>query len=203
MRALAVFVLSSAAVQAPTVKGMFYDPGDLGPSPMTDSVTGLRSIHYAQRFLHCGIHYWLETPDGTRLSVAKARTVRGPFTLHIRNNFGSGFLTVWDVSGEGRQLTPMDDRFSGGGRWSGYLMSDAVYRVPGNFEFSAPPAPHLVIVWARSQTEVSGSLRGAQERLKERPFASETDDSTPGEIGTYVMNPGTGFVVSHIDFAVR
>ena len=74
--------------------------------------------------------------------------VPGRFTVHLRNNIGDGFLTVWDVS-QGRELTPRDERFSGGGRWSGYFMSDEVYVVPGTFEFSAgQAATHLVIVWA-------------------------------------------------------
>src|SRR5688572_19008796 len=154
----------------PSAKSMFYDPGGVG----------------------CGIHFWLETEQGTRLSERAAARTPGKYTLHLRNNIGAGFLTVWDVT-SGRELTPKDERFSGGGRWSGYPMKDRSYLVPGTFEFAeGKAATHLVIVWARSQTEVAHTAPDALARLKEMPLwmpiVLEVDDSTPGEIGTYVMN---------------
>ena len=53
-------------------------------------------------------------------------------------------------------------------------------------------APHLIIVLARSQTEVPRDAAHARVRLVEIPKffnnITETDDSTVGEIGTYVMS---------------
>jgi hypothetical protein len=190
----------------PGAKVMFYDPGDLGVLPADQPAGVLRPVRYVDRALHCGIHYWLQTVDGTRMTERMARSATGPFTVHLRNNVGSGFLTVWNVSTE-RQLTPLDPdpRINGGGRWSGFQMSDAVYDVPGTFAFSNDDsATRLIIVWARSQTEVAASAAHARKRLIDMPawmpIVSETDDATPGEIGTYVMNRTDAGVAAEILF---
>jgi hypothetical protein len=191
----------------PAAKDMFYDPGDLGLLPITEARPSLRPIRYTDAFLRCGIHYWLEAEDGTRVTERTAMGMPGRFTLHIRNNIGGGFLTVWDVTQE-RELTPRDDRVGGGGRWSGHLMSDAVYRVPGAFEFSkGESATHLVVVWARSQSEVAHSAERARARVKEMPawmrIVREVDESTPGEVGTYVVNRRDGGLVAQIVFRAQ
>ena len=204
----ALFVIAWLSSQpVPAAKGMFYDPGDLGLLPVADPRSSLRPVRYAEAFSHCGVHYWLEAEDGTRVTERRAIGMPGTFTLHIRNNIGGGFLTVWDVTQE-RELTPRDERVSGGGRWSGYLMSDAVYRVPGAFEFSkGESATHLVVVWARSQSEVAHSAERARARVKEMPawmsIVKEVDDSTPGEVGTYVVNRRDGGVVAEIVFRAQ
>jgi hypothetical protein len=204
----ALFVITWLWSQpVPAAKDMFYDPGDLGLVSAAEPRPPLRPIRYTDAFLRCGIHYWLETEDGTRVTESTAMEMPGRFTLHIRNNIGGGFLTVWDVT-QGRELTPRDDRVSGGGRWSGYLMSDAVYRVPGAFEFSkGESATHLVLVWARSQSEVAHSAARARARVKEMnawmPIVREIDDSTRGEVGTYVVNRRDGGVVAEIVFRAR
>jgi hypothetical protein len=170
----------------PGAKQMFYDPG--------------------VPFYHCGIHYWLETEGGVKVTTEQARVMPGSFTIHLRNNIGGGFLTVWELS-EGRELTPKDDRWSGGGRWSGIVMSDAVYTVPGTFEFRADAPKHVVIVWARSQSEVAHSATRARERLIDMPawmpIVSETESVTPGEIGTYVVNRLDAGVSTEIVFQSR
>jgi len=190
-----------------SAKAMFYDPGDLGLLPAGESGRPVRPVRFAEAYLHCGIHYWLETANGTRVTERAAMGIPGRFTVHLRNNIGGGFLTVWDVS-QGRELTPKDERFSGGGRRSGYLMSDRVYVVPGTFEFSAgESATHLVIVWARSQTEVAHSAHDARARVTEMtasmPIVREVDEATPGEIGTYVVNRTDAGVVTEIVFRSR
>jgi hypothetical protein len=193
---------------APGAKAMFYDPGDRGAPPATQSASRLRPINFARPFLHCGIHYWLETERGIPVTERAASATSGKFTVHLRNNVGHGFLTVWDVNGEGRELTPMAERWSGGGRWSGYAMSDEVYAVPGVFEFTpSESSTHLVIVWARSQTEVAHSAARARERVKDMtawmPIIRESEESTPGEIGTYVVNRTDAGVVAEIVFRSR
>lgn len=204
----ALFAIAGLASQPLLpAKAMFYDPGDMGLLPAGESRRPLRPVRFAETYLHCGIHYWLEAENATRLTERAAMGRPGRFTVHLRNNIGGGFLTVWDVS-QGRELTPRDERFSGGGRWSGYLMSDEVYVVPGTFEFSAGESPtHLVIVWARSQTEVAHSAHRARARVKEMtasmPIVREVDESTPGEIGTYVVNRTGAGVVAEIVFRSR
>jgi len=208
--ALILAILLSAAgprTQSPSAKVMFYDPGDLGSTPSTPALAGLRPVRFAQPFLHCGIHYWLETSDGAPVTEGAASRMRGRFTLHIRNNIGSGFLTVWDVSGTGRELTPKD------GQWSGYRMTDAVYVLPGQFEFTAGDGgADLVIVWARSQTEVAYTAARARARVgemsgwmrdREPLIVRETEDMRAGEVGTYVVNRSDAGVVAEIVFRSR
>ena len=205
---VAVGLAASLSPQTlPGAKQMFYDPGDLGLRPVVEPRPPLRPIRFARPFYHCGIHYWLQTEDGTPVTENRARSMPGEFTLHLRNNIASGFLTVWELS-EGRELTPKDDRWSGGGRWSGIVMTEQVYIVPGVFEFrSGDAAKHVVIVWARSQTEVAHSAARARARVKEMPawmsIVSELDESTPGEIGTYVVNRDDAGVVAEIVFRSR
>jgi hypothetical protein len=130
--------------------------------------------------------------------------MRGRFTLHIRNNICHGFLTVWDVSATGRELTPKD------GQRSGYHMTEAVYVVPGQFEFTAgDSAADLVIVWARSQTEVAHTAERARARVGEMSgwvsngqplIVRETEETMAGEVGTYVENRLDAGVVAEIVF---
>ena len=84
-------------------------------------------------------------------------------------------------------------------------MSDAVYDVPGTFTFSShESATRVIIVWARSQTEIAGNAADAQQRLIDMPawmpIVREIDDTTPGEIGTYVMNRTNAGVAAEILF---
>jgi hypothetical protein len=189
----------------PAAKAMFYDPGGRGDLRPVVQTSRLRPIDFAQPFFHCGIHYWLETAAGVPVTERAARGMPGRFSLHLRNNIGGGFLTVWDVSGEGRELTPKDARSSGGGKWSGYRMSDAVYVVPGTFEFTNGDSPtHLVIVWARSQSEVAHTAARARERVTDMPawmpIVRESEETIRGEIGTYVVNRTDAGVVAEIVF---
>jgi hypothetical protein len=189
-------------------KAMFYDPGRLGTWGVNKSPgSRLRPIDFARPFFHCGIHYWLENESGTAFTENAARDRPGRFTLHLRNNIGGGWLTVWDVDGAGRELTPKE------GRYSGYLMSQHEYVVPGVFQFGGGnSAKRLVIVWARSQTEVAHSADDARKRVKQMSglkrdgvllynILRETDESTPGEVGTYVVNSECGGVF--VDLVLR
>lgn len=175
----------------PSAKAMFYDSANPGCG--------------------CGIHYWLQNERGTPVTERAASGLTGRFTLHIRTNIRAGFLTVWDISGPGRQLTPMDpdQRVNAGGRLSGIRIrtSEDIYVVPGNFEFNGGDSPtHLVINWARSQSEVAHSVDRARARPKEMsswPIVREVDESTPGQIGTYVINRQDAGVFAEIVFRSR
>ncbi len=204
---VALALTGTLAMQAPPgAKQMFYNPGGTGVGHVTRPTSQLRPVRFAELFYHCGIHYWLQTEDGVKVTAEQARSMSGRFTIHLRNNVGHGFLTVWELSEE-KQLTPLDDRWSGGGRWSGIAMTDAVYTVPGSFEFRADNPKHVVIVWARSQTEVAHSAVRARARLIEMPkwmpIVVETEEVIPNEIGTYVVNRTDAGVATEIVFRSR
>src|SRR5688572_24504243 len=185
----AALILSGLIGQGPrSAKAIFYDAGRLGAPPPAPPGLKLRPIAVAPHEVNgggrlpCGMHYWLEDADGTPVSWSAARMKRGKYSLHLRhNNYAPGFLSIWDVSGEGREVTPRSyPRFSGH-----RLVGDSEYRVPGEFEFSDnAAAPHLILVWVRSQTEVPRDAAHARKRLLDIPVyfdnAGERDDSTPG-----------------------
>ena len=180
-------------------KTMFYDPGDARAAVVEASAAvpaRLRPIIYAQPFPaygHVGIHYWFEDDSGHIFTENGAPDVRGPFMLHIRNNVGGGFLTVWSMNGDGAELTPRADR------WAGHRMTTETFVVPTKLQFlPGEQNLRLIVVFARSQTEMADSVEGARNRLLDLSLRvgrdrlpqiiRETDDTTSGEIGTYVVN---------------
>ena len=71
--------------------------------------------------------------------------------------------------------------------------------VPGTVRFvPGEQATRLIVVFGRSQTEMAASAERAQQRLSDLgnrlgndggpQIVRESDDETPGEIGTYVVN---------------
>ena len=174
----------------PGAKAMFYNPGgtdtQTAPTFLLDTTRRIREVNFLRPLKHCGIHYWFENDKGVPLSEQAASKLNGSFTLFVRASCG-GFLTIFDMDGEGKELTPRTDS-----RWSGYRLGDEIYRV-GTFEFAAQaPAKRLIVVCARSQTEVGGSASHAARRLLDMPkiwkIVSESEESIVGEIGTYVVN---------------
>ena len=139
-----------------------------------------------------GIHAWLQSRDGTRLTPSSAAAFTGPFTLHVRSNT-AGFLGVWTTS-DGAMLTPMSDGYSG------HLLPElAEYVVPGDFRLSRSQSDGRVIVlFARSQTEQVREAKQAAEKLDRLTRAmnldghpsmvTEVDDSRGTSTGTYVVN---------------
>ena len=194
--------LALGALQQPVgtvAKKMFYDPADVGASEAPTSTaarTALRAVTYATPFPaygHVGIHYWFEDGAGARYSERQAAMSTRPLTLHVRSNV-HGFLTIWSLDGVGAELTPRMDS-----RWAGHDLSTKTFVVPGSFTFRpGDQASRLIIVFARSQTEVPSTPPGAAERLSDLgsragsdgwpQIISESDDNTPGEIGVYVVN---------------
>ena len=112
----------------PGAKAMFYDPGDLGLLPAEQPAGRLRPVRYVDRAVHCGIHYWLQSADGTKMTERTARAATGPFTLHLRNSIGNGFLTVWNVS-TGRRTDAAGPGPAGQRRWSVAGVPDVRRRV--------------------------------------------------------------------------
>jgi hypothetical protein len=190
---VAVIVAFSGWIAQSGAKALFYDAGGHG-APEAAQAPGLRPITIAPHEVNgggrlpVGMHFWLETDRGTPISQRAASTVPGKYTLHLRhNNQTSAVLSIWQVNGDGRELTPRTYE-----RWSGYAVQRD-YRVPGTFEFAeGASAPHIIIVLARSQTEVPRDAAHARLRLVEIPRffnnITEVDQSTAGEIGTYVVS---------------
>ena len=78
-------------------------------------------------------------------------------------------------------------------------MRSETFRVPGTFRFgSVERTSRLIVVFARSQTEIPNSADSARDRLLDLTsrvgrdglpqISREFDDVTPAESGTYVVN---------------
>ena len=189
----------------PGAKAMFYSPGGVGANPpirfVSDPSHRLREVNRSSANRHCGLHFWLEDPTGKAVTVTAGSATAETYSLWVRASC-DGFLTAFDVTGSGRELTPRMDS-----RWSGFELFDQVFRVPGSFRFSNPESQHIVLVWARSQTEVAGSAAHARQRLIDMPrlmpIVSESEESVAGEIGTYVVNRTDAGVPAEIVFRSR
>ena len=209
IRILAAFAgVLCALVQSaePGAKAMFYNPAGVGANPpvrfLSDPARRLREVNYLPAIRHCGIHFWLEDPKGKALTVNAASSTSESYSLFVRASC-NGFLTAFDVTAPGRELTPRMDE-----RWTGFQLYDNIYRIPGTFQFSRHEQPqHVIIVWARSQTEVAGNAAHARQRLIDMPrwmpIVSESEESAAGEIGTYVVNRTDAGVPAEIVFRLR
>ena len=158
----------------PGAKAMFYDPGD------------------DLRVARIGVRYWFQNDAGTPFTDTHVARTPGHYTLHIRANAGA-FISVWDMS-LGIEL--MSRQALSGGR---ALDRGVDLVVPDVFELAADaPTRRLIIVWGRSQTEQAGRPAGAEARLRDLTtrvgrdgapqIVRESDEATPGQIGTYVIN---------------
>lgn len=192
----------AALPQQSGAKLMFYNPGGVGAqTPATylgDPARRLREVLYLTPLRHCGIHYWFEDLGGKARTEAGARAAGGDHGLLIRASC-NGFLTVFDTGPAGTELTPRTDT-----RYSGHRLGDEIFRVPGLFEFTRDAPKQLVLVWARSQTEVARSAADAPDRVRDMAkwmeIVHETDDLTPGEVGNYLVNRSDGGVATQIVF---
>ena len=171
---LAAGVAAGVTAQSPGAKTMFYDPGD------------------DLRLARIGIRYWFENDAGTPFTEAQAAMTPGQYTLRIRAN-AVAFISIWDMS---RGIELMSREALSGGR---VLERGIDLDVPDVFEVAADaPERRLIIVWGRSQSEQAGRAAGAEARLRDLTarvgrdgapqIVRESDDATPGQIGTYVIN---------------
>lgn len=189
---LAVFLSPGAAAQS-GAKALFHGPAGSTANP----------------FGPVGIQYWFENEQGTRFTQAHDAGVGARVRLHVQCNT-EGWLTVWmtDKSQEGGvQLTPERE-------WAGYLMEPRRdYVVP--VEITVPAAgsdTRVLILFARSQTEQVRTAAQAREKIQRISMATardgasaivqETDTSTPGQVGTYVVHrwgaqPGVEIKIGH------
>ena len=120
----------------------------------------------------------------------QAASLTVPVSLHIRGNV-LAFISVWT---QDKQLTPMQGRIVSWGLGAG-----EEYVVPEKLLFVRGESPtRIVIVFGRSQTEQARDAQHARKRLEDLTIRKatggalqlirETDDTTPGQIGTYVVS---------------
>jgi hypothetical protein len=199
----------ASRVLVPVLLAVFLTPG-------ADAQSGAKALFHgsagstANPLGPVGIHYWFENEQGTRFTQAREAGVGALVHLHVQCNTG-GFLTVWMI-GKGQQeriqLTPI------GGRATGYLMEPlGDYVVPGTITVPAPGSDtRLLILFARSQTEQAPTAADAREKIRRLSVAAardgasaivqETDTSTPGQVGTYLVHregaqPGAEIDIGH------
>lgn len=202
----------SASVQSPelSIKEMFYNPGGVttmkAVAYLPDVNRRLREVNYSLPLRHCGIHFWFENENGSTFDENLARKRGGRFVVWIRASC-NGAITVFDLTAQSPELTPRTYQDS-----SGLVLDDRLFRVPGDFELGESPTKRLIIVWARSQTEMARNVDHAPVRLREmtewasdgRPLIVHASDSmTSGEIGNYVVNRRDGGVAAEIQFTSR
>ena len=216
------FCVAVSVQSAPGAKAMFYNPGGISTAAAARMLPGgtlplLREVNYLTPLRHCGVHYWFESEGGISFTEASATTRGGRFVLKLRSSC-NGILTVFDMAGEGQELTPRFDA-----RYSGHKLGDQIYTVPGVFDTTMDKARHVIIVWARSQTEVARDVADAPNRVKVMAswrirddgrvttaadvgtpaIVREVEESVPGEIGTYVVNRQDAGVATDIRFPAR
>jgi hypothetical protein len=194
-RTLALLLLFAGGLSAqstPGAKAMFYSPGALAPN--------LQSAHI-------GIRYWFEDVTGLARSERRIATAGGPHTLHIRGNT-SAFISIWDMD-TGIELMSRTT-ITGGTRLGG----GEELVIPDVFELAAgAPERRIIVVWGRAQTEQAGRASGARQRLSDLTSRAgrdgapqvvrESDDTTPGQIGTYVINREGMPVATELVFRAR
>jgi hypothetical protein len=138
-----------------------------------------------------GIHYWFENATdpmifnevGVRFTEPGAAGAGARVRLHVQTN-ASGFLSVWliDDTHDGARLTPLD------GRASGYQIAGRREQVIPS-EIAVPArrgSSSIIILFARSQMEQVGTPRQARDGGP--LIVAETDTTTPGQIGTYIVH---------------
>jgi hypothetical protein len=198
---VAVLLAPVASSQTSGVKAMFYDPAAGQPTPAAEPRQRLKPIKWAWPFPRngfVGIHYWFEDADGRAFSEERAAAVSGSLTLNLRSNV-EGFVSVWRMNGvkstERSQLLYTRLQWEAS-RVHGEAEESAVR---SEVQFTLDESPKtLIIVFGRSETEQANSPESARNRLQTlstrtdpdgtRWIVRESDDATPGEIGTYVVN---------------
>ncbi|HEX6463791.1 MAG TPA: hypothetical protein VFZ98_05040 [Vicinamibacterales bacterium] len=201
----ASMVARGVALQ-PGAKALFYDPAT-GQATLSfvslSPVTGLTPVQtFGTTFV--GVHYWFENDRGVKFADPPSAGLGAKVRMHLRGNTPA-FLTVWmsDATHKSLELTTRSDA-GPEGRWTGYRLDrDLDYVVNGDFEVaSVERATRVIFLFARSQTEQVNSFSAGQEKLQRIASGTasdggpllvrEVDRSTPGQVGTYVVNRGGG-----------
>jgi len=183
-----------ASVLVSVVLAVFLTPGAAAQSGAKALFYGLAGST-ANPFGPVGIRYWFENEQGTRFTQASDAGVGARVRLHVQSNT-EGWLTVWmtDKNQEGGiQLTP--ER-----QYAGYLLEPRRdYVVPSTITVPAAGSDtRVLILFARSQTEQVDTAADAREKIRRLSVAvardgalaivQQTDTSTPGQVGTYVVH---------------
>jgi hypothetical protein len=196
---------------------MFYDPatGMVQPTTSkqeTNPTNGMMRVRQvapqaADTIRYVGIHYWLELEGQGPVSDARAFKTGERVRLHVRSNV-DGYLQLWalEPTGEGKALFPQE------GAVDGFVKADSEYVTPGFIRF-APPAQQerLLVFFTRKKgetpTKLQQSSRGQTSEVAAaqamaaqgaRSLTFETDERTPGQVGTYVVNKEGGPIAREV-----
>jgi hypothetical protein len=173
--------------------------------------TGAKSLFYGQPASSAnptgpvGFHYWFEdagtqiraSEAGARVVDPRTLAVGTAVRLHIVVNTDS-YIAVWLAKGSGDSrgvvLTPSQERYAG------YRVGALREHIIGG-EIRIPPAgdgASVLILMARSQSEIVSSAAGAREKIRSiaaqlipdggPSIVQETDTGNSSETGTYVVN---------------
>ena len=203
--AVATPMVARGVVLHPGAKALFYDPatGQASLSSSPSPVTGLTPVH-SLGTTFVGAHYWFENDRGEKFADPVSAGLGAKIRMHLRGNTPA-FLTVW-MSDSTHKSLELTTRSTSGpeGRWAGYWLDrDLNYRVTGDFEVApVERATRIIFLLARSQTEQVDSFSACQEKLQRiarrtvsdggSALVREVDRTTPGQVGTYVVNRSGG-----------
>ena len=166
---------------------------------LTTPQAGAKSLFEAGSTRFVGVQYWFEDSRGQKFADPDAAGVGSTIALHVRSNVGA-FLTVWmrDATHDSVELTSRTDA-GPDGRWPGQRVAAGEVFIAPEFVVAGPSqgAPRIAIFLGRSQTEQVASFSDAVEKLAriaarkaadgESVIVREVDRTTPGRVGTYVV----------------
>ena len=153
-----------------------------------------------------GVHYWIELEGAGPVTAERTFRSGDRIKLHLRSNV-DGYLALWtlDPTGQGSLLFPT------GGEPNSAVKADSEYVTPGFIRFQPPAQDERLLVFfsktkadlptpsampkVTSETEVVARYLGPTGA---RALVFETDQKTPAEVGTYVVNQTGGPIVKEI-----
>jgi hypothetical protein len=184
-------------------------------SVLTTPQAGAKALYNAGSTRFVGVHYWFEDSRGQKFADPVAAGIQSKVALHLRSNVAA-FLTVW-MSDAAHDSVELTSRTSPGpeGKWTGQHVAAGEVFVASGFVVAGPgkDAQRIAIFLGRSQTEQVASFSGAVEKLArivarkgddgESVVVREVDRTTPGQIGTYVVNRTGGQTGGEIALQVK
>jgi hypothetical protein len=153
-----------------------------------------------------GVHYWIELDGAGPVTADRTFKTGDRIKLHVRSNV-DGHLALWtlDPSGQGSILFPT------GGADSNPLKAGAEYATPGFIRFQLPAQEErLLVFFSRKQadlptptsmprvTKESEAVARTLGAEGARSLVFETEQKTPAEVGTYVVNRTGGPIVKEV-----
>lgn len=153
--------------------------------------------------LAIGIHYWLETYDGQRVSDSHVFRTGDRIRMHLRSN-ADGYLTLWslDADGKGHMLFPAPNQTE-----KNLVRANVDYVTPGMIKFTPPVQDERLLVFFSRQendhpvptaTAAPRLIASLTQKAGSRALVFETEEREPEQIGGYVVNKDGGPVAKEI-----